>query len=122
MIDGDGINIAIALRVGNHFASAFKANVCPVHAAASVLESKTIALEFSAYIIEFAHSGHAAATVHLDVVSPQEIVLAIEFPPRNIHVHPADAIVVMRRNFFKLGEIAATRGSHAVGEIPANRA
>src|SRR5437016_1964465 len=108
LIDSYWIYLAIALRVGNHFASAFKANVRPIHAAASVFESKTVAFKVFAHAIKFAHSRHSAAAIHLDVISPQEIILAIELPPRNVHVHPADSVVVMRRHFFELGKIASS--------------
>src|SRR5207237_2418771 len=85
LIDGDRIDIAIALRVGNHFTTAFQADIGAVHGAATLLECEAVALKFFTHAIKFAHPRHSPNTINLDVITPKEIVIAIEFPPGDVH-------------------------------------
>src|SRR3989442_7219110 len=81
LIDGDRIDIAVALRVGNHFTTAFQADIGAVHGAANLLECEAVALKFFTHTVKFAYSWHSAAAIHLDAISPEEIVLTVELPP-----------------------------------------
>src|SRR5437016_349942 len=107
LIDSYWIYLAVALRVGNHFTTAFQADIGAVHGAANLLDCEAVALKFFTHAIKFAHPRHSPTTIHLDVIPPQEIVLAIEFPPGDVHVHPADSVVIVRRHFFELGKISS---------------
>ena len=106
LIDRVRIDIAVTVLVGNHLATAFEADKCSVHAAALLFQTRAVAFELIAYTVKLAHTWHRPAPIDFYVISAQKIILAIELPPRNINMHAADSVMIVRRNFFQLREIS----------------
>src|SRR5215470_17076986 len=100
-----GINLAVAVGIGNHLAAAGKTDYSTVFAAAGLLESKAVALVAFASAIEHPNSRHVAAAAEFDVIATQKIVLAVELPPGDVHVHAAHAVMIVRRHLFKLRKV-----------------
>ena len=75
-----------------------------------------------AQVVVVSDARHAASTTEFGVVATKEVVLAIEFPPRQVHVHAADAIMIVRRHLLERGEISATIAADRVHQIAAHDA
>src|SRR2546430_11135987 len=67
-------------------------------------------------------SDLARATPEFDVVAAREIVLAVKFPPWYVHVHSADAVVIVRWNFLQRRDVAVAVTTDGVGEVSADSA
>src|ERR1700733_13298162 len=104
LVYGIGIDIAVAVFVGNHFAASAEADGRAVHAAAFLLEGGAVSLEFFAHMVKLPDPGHAKPAAEFDVVAAQKVILAVELPPRHVHVHAAYAIVIVAGHFFQLGK------------------
>ena len=63
---------------------------------------------FAAYPVKPAHTWHVASPAELDVIATRKIVLAVALPPRHIHVHAADAIIIVRTHCRQLRKIPGT--------------
>ena len=76
----------------------------------NVLSSAILAVAFvrAACAVERAHARHAVAAADLHVVTARETSLSFlsHPPPRNVHVHSAEAICVVTRHAFERGNIA----------------
>jgi hypothetical protein len=59
-----------------------------------------------AYAVEAADTGHVASPAELDVIATRKIVLAVEPPPRHVHVHAADTVMIVRRHPGQLRKIS----------------
>src|SRR5450756_2080014 len=75
---------------------------------------------------ENAHAGHAASAAEFDVIAAREghftgLLLLVE-PPRHVHVHAADAIVIGRRQIFEDRQIAVDRRADGVHDVLADHA
>src|SRR5260370_25961855 len=73
-------------------------------------------------MIDLADARHIAAAAKFNVIAARKIILAVELPPGDVHVHAADAIVSVRRQFFELRNEAPAVAAHRVGEVCANGA
>src|SRR5205085_6849140 len=102
--------------IGNHLATAFESDERPIDAAALLLQAHAVAFMFFAGVIEIADARHPASAVDFDVVSAQKFVLAVELPPRNVHVHSADAIVIVGWHLRKLWKVTSAGSPDRVGE------
>src|SRR6202022_2329943 len=101
---------------------ATKPEVCPGPIAAALFEGGSIAFEVLADSVELAHPGHAAPTIEFNVVPAEKFILAVISPPRNVHVHPAHAIVVVWRHLLQLREISSGGGSYGISEVASHSA
>ena len=68
------------------------------------------------------HPRHSATAAELNVIAAQEFILPVEFPPWHVHVHSADAIMIVRRHIQELREISIARTANAVGKIAPDHA
>ena len=116
------INFAIAVLVRDHLAASGKANVGPVSLATLLLQTASVAFREFAKRVELPDAWQTPAASKFNVISAQELVLAIEFPPRHVHVHAANTIVIMGRHFGQLRKNPAARAAHAVGKVAAYHA
>src|SRR5207244_10452353 len=116
------IGLAVRSRIGQQFAAARDADVCAVNLAGALLQLCAVTLFVVTESIKHAHAGHVRATPEFDVVSAREIVLAVKFPPRYVHVHSADAVVIVRWNFLQRRDVAVAVTTDGVGEISADSA
>ena len=98
LVDCVGIDIAVTVLVGNHLATAFEADKSSVHTAALLLQIEAVPLELIAHAVKLADTWHGPSAVDFYVVSTQKIIFAIEFPPWNINMHSADAVMIVRMN------------------------
>ena len=87
-----------------------------------LLQRRSIALDVLAYPVQLAHAGHMASSAKLDVIAARKIVLVICSPPRHVHVHAADAVMIVRSHRGQLREISGDTGAHGIGQIPAEYA
>src|SRR6266478_3995595 len=110
-----GIDFAVGVGVGEHFAAAREADGGAVDLAAALLQGCAVAFLVMAEPIEHSDARHVAAAPEFNVITAGEIVLAVEFPPRDVHVHSADAVVIVRRHFFELGEMTPAVTADGVG-------
>ena len=108
------------MLVGNHFAAASEANVSAIRRAASLLQTTAVAFGVFAKGMKVAHDGHAPSAAKFNVIAAQEIVLPVELPPRHVHVHATNSIVVVSWHFCKLRKNASAGTADAVGEISPN--
>ena len=102
LVDSGRIDFAVAIFVGNHFTATGESNERAVLLLALLLQRRAVAFELVAQVIEVADARHVASAAKLDVIAAQELVLAIELPPRQVHMHAANAVVIVRRHFFEL--------------------
>src|SRR3982074_3740676 len=105
LIDNVGIDFAVGMRVGNHFATSGESDGGAVKLSSAGFERGSVTLFVTAKLVEHSHARHVAAAIQLDVIAARKIILAIEFPPRDVQVHAADAIVIVRRHFFEGGDV-----------------
>src|SRR5712692_387952 len=117
-----GIDLAVGVRIGKHLAAAGKTDAGAVNLPRALLERGAVAFLVVAQAVEHADAGHAAAAPEFDVVAAWEIVLAVEFPPRNVHVHSAHAVVIVRRDFFQLREKTPAVAANRIGKISSDGA
>src|SRR5437870_5610038 len=103
------------MLVGNHFTAASEANVIAIRCAASLLQTRAVAFGVFAKGMKVADAGHAPSAAKFNVITAQEIILAIKLPPRHVHVHATNSIVVVRWHFCKLRENTSTGTTDAVG-------
>ncbi len=73
-----------------------------------------------AYPIELAYTGHVASSAELDVIATRKIVLAVGPPPRHVHVHAADTVMIVRRHRCQLRKISGYAGADGIGQIAAD--
>ena len=106
LIDRVRIDLAEAVFVRNHFAASGKADVGSIHAAGILSSAQTPYPSYSSHTPSNYPTPAFRVHPEFNVISAQEIILAIELPPRHIHVHPTDAVVIVRRHFFQLREIS----------------
>src|SRR5258706_15707454 len=104
LIDDVGIDLAVGVRVGKHFAAAGEVDVRAVDLASALLQLRAVAFFIVTQTMEHADAGHIASPAHLDVIAAGKIILAVELPPRHVHVHSADAVVIVRRHLPQLRE------------------
>src|SRR5439155_20886533 len=102
LIDRVGIDIAVTVLVGNHLATAFEADKSSVHAAALLLQARAVTLELVAYAVKLADTRHRTAAIDFYVISAQKIIFAIELPPWNVNMHPANSVMIVRWNLLQL--------------------
>src|SRR6266849_3166576 len=117
LLDNVGIDLAISVRVGNHFAASGEADMRAVDLARALLQCGPVAFFFIAQIIEHADDGHVASPAKFDVIAAGKIIFAVEFPPRHVHVHSAYAVVIVRRHLLQLRKVARTTAANGIGEI-----
>ena len=122
LVHGVGIDIAVAVLVGNHFAASGETDVGAVPAAAVLFERRAVSFMLFAGILELAHARHAPAAAKLDVVSAQKIILAVVSPPRHVQVHAAHAVMIVRRHFLQSRKISAGGTADRVRQVTADRA
>src|SRR5207245_2990442 len=94
-----GIDFTITVFIVNHLATAFEADVAAIARTALLFQWRAVSFVLLAHTIKVAGAGHAAAPIELDWRFAHEFVLAVKLPPRNVHVHPAHTVVIVRRNF-----------------------
>ena len=82
--------------------------------ASTLLAKRVTGLSTVAAFIELAKAGHFAAAAKFNVIAAREIVLPVELPPGNIHVHPADAIMIVRGHFLELRDNSPTATAHGI--------
>ena len=104
LVDSGRIDLAVAILIGNHFAATGESNERAVFFLALLLQRRAVAFKLVAQVIVVANAGHAAAAAEFGVVSAEKIVLAIVLPPRQVHVHAAHAVVIVRRHLFERGK------------------
>ena len=80
------VEFTICIFVGQHLAQGFHPNGGAVRAAAMLLQGGAVAFALIAGVVELLHHGHEAAAAGFDVIAAQEFVLAVELPPRHVHV------------------------------------
>ena len=119
-IDYIGIDLAVAIGIGNHLATAGKSDVRPVVVAALLLQRRPIALVFFADAGELAYTRHVPAAAELDVITAQKVILAIELPPRHIQVHATRTVMVVPGEHFQLREISACVAAYGISQIAAD--
>src|SRR5208283_5740610 len=115
-----GIDFAVSVGIGNHFAASGKPNGSAVTLAAGALQIEAVALDLVAQIVEHSGTGEFASTANLNVVAAWKIILAVVLPPGNVHVHAADAIVIVRRDFGHFRNVAPAVASDGVCEVAAD--
>ncbi len=71
--------------------------------------------------MEHADAGHLSSAAEFDVIAARKIIFAVEFPPRHIHVHSADTVMIMRRHLLQLWEVSGTIAADGIREISADR-
>src|SRR6266850_2908666 len=89
-------NAPLVDDIGNDLATAGETDGGAVMLASALLQLGAIAFLLATQSIEHADAGHVESAAELDVVAARKIVLAVELPPRHVHVHSADAVVVVR--------------------------
>src|SRR5687768_17098275 len=71
--------------------------------------------------MERAHARHATAAADLHVISARKfLIFLIELPPRNVHVHAAEAIDVMPLHAFKSRNVSGQAVTGGIGKILAD--
>src|SRR6266852_3984144 len=120
-IDDVGIDLAVGLRVGNHFAAAGEADVRAVDLASALLQAGAVAFFLATQFMKHADAGQFAPPAKFDVIAAGKIILAAEFPPRHVHVHAADTVVIVGRHLLELREVAITAAADGIGEVLADR-
>ena len=65
-------------------------------------------------LVVVADPGHAASAAEFGMVAAQKFVPAIELPPGQIHVHSANAIVIMGRHALQLRKVSAGIAAYAI--------
>src|SRR6202795_4480584 len=90
-VDNDGVDLAVGVRIGNHFATSGEADTGAVDLPCALLQSGAVTLFFVQEIIELADAGHFATAAKFDVIAAWEISLAVWMPPGDVHVEAADA-------------------------------
>src|ERR1700684_3500323 len=94
------IDLAVAIWIRNHLPTARKSNERAVVGATLLLQRRTITLVFFADAGELAYARHVPASAELDVITAQEVILAVVFPPWHIQVHATRAVMVVRGEVF----------------------
>src|SRR5260370_17779205 len=67
-----------------------------------------------------AGAGHFATAADLNVVAAWKIIFAIVLPPGNVHMHSANAIVIVRRDFGHVGNVTPALAANGVCEVAAD--
>src|SRR5271169_5669774 len=98
-IDNVWVNLAVSVWIRNHLAASGHANAGAVSLSRALLQRGAVAFFFMQKVIKLADAGHIAAAAKFDVIAARKIIFAVELPPGDVQVHPADAIVIMRRHF-----------------------
>src|SRR4051812_8860561 len=122
LVHHGGINLAVAVFVGDHLPTSSKADAGAISAPALLLQGGTVSFKVIANIVKVGHARHIATAAKLDVVAAKVVVLAVELPPRNVHVHSAHTIVVVRRNFLQLREISRAGAANRVCQVATDHA
>src|SRR5438093_958070 len=118
-----GVDLAVAVVVGDHLAAAREADEGAVHLAVLLLEVRSIAAAHDAVGAgEDAGAGHSAPAPHLDVIPAWERHLLLVVPPRHVEVHPADAVLVVGGPFHEGREEPPHADAHGVHQIFAHEA
>src|SRR5579859_1644433 len=112
------IDLTVRVGVGNHFSSSGETNEVAIFAADVLLERRAIALMRIANSIERADARHMASPAKLDVVTTRKFILAIAPPPRHIHMHAADTIMVVRSHLSQLRKIPSHVAADRIRQIP----
>ena len=96
LVDDAGVDLAVALLVGDHFAQARERDVEPYNLRKSRFKSLPVSAAVPALIpCDHAGGGHLAAAAELDGVAAREGHLPLSSHPA-CHVHAAAAVVVGR--------------------------
>src|SRR5262249_10244070 len=85
--------------------------------AALLLEINAIPFMLITYVFESAHSRHVAAASKLNVIAAQKFVFLAESPPRHVHVHAANPVVIVDGHVLKLRKISSEIATDGVGQI-----
>ena len=112
-----GIEFAKGLGIRNHLATAGKSNRRAVHLPSATFQLHAVSFFVAAENVEHSHAGHVATAPQFNVVAARKIILAIELPPRNVVVHAAHAIVIVRGHFFEYGNFAPAVAADGIRQI-----
>ena len=118
-----GIDLAIAVAVGQHLPAAREPQGRSPEAPVVVLQ--LLAVAAAVELVDAAHeavAGHVAAAPGLEVIAAGEVELPTVEPPRHVDVHAARPVLVERRQAFELRYVALHAGAGGVGEVAADRA
>src|SRR5580692_891745 len=121
-IDNVRVDLAVGVWIRNHFAPPGHANARAIGLARAFLQRGAVTFLFVQEVIKLADAGHIAAAAKLDVIAAREIILAVEFPPGNVHVHAADTVMIVRGHFFELRDDAPAIAANGIGEVFADSA
>ena len=83
---------------------------------------RVVVARLKGHQLPVADARHAASTAEFGVIATQEVVFAIELPPRKIQVHATNAVVIVRGHFFQLREISASVAADGIHQVFANHA
>src|SRR5258708_3362222 len=111
------VDVAITIVVGDHFPSAAESNKRAVGSAAFLLQSGAVTFVLLAHVVEASYPGHIASAAEFNVIAAQEIVLLSEAPPRHVHMHAANSVMVVHRHILELREISGEIASNRIGQI-----
>src|SRR5437879_1358178 len=112
---------AVAVVVGNHLATAGESDVSAIFLLAVTLERESVAFKLIAEFVIISDARQAAASPELSVVATQKIILAIELPPRQVHVHSAHAVVIVSGHALELGEVSPCVAADRIHQVAADR-
>src|SRR4029079_14646196 len=85
-------------------------------------------LSVPARAVEPLNAGHEAVrrrpapAAGVDVIAAGKIELSVVEPPRDVYVHPADAVLVVRDAVGQVWDVAGDGKAGGVGEVAADRA
>ena len=122
-IDDAGVDLAVAVGIRDHLASARKADHGAVVSAVVRLEAAAPAAARGIPLDGAQHSEarHPAAATRLDVIPAREVQRGVVEPPWHVDVH-AGAILVVGHTVHERRDKARDRGASRIGQVAADGA
>src|SRR6185437_9325467 len=122
LIDGVGIDLTIAVFVRDHFAASGETDVSAINFAKILLQLGAIsAAEYALRTRQDAGARLIAAAAELNVIATREWhfagFLLLIIPPGHVHMHTADAVLVLRGKVLKDREESAHRRADRVHDV-----
>src|SRR6185437_3770153 len=122
LIDGVGIDLTIAVFVRDHFAASGETDVSAINFAKILLQLGAIsAAEYALRTRQDAGARLIAADAELNVIATREWhfagFLLLIIPPGHVHMHTADAVLVLWGKVLKDREESAHRRADRVHDV-----
>src|SRR5258706_4198306 len=117
-----GIQLAVAVLVGDHLAPGREADEGAVEPAVVVLQGLAVASAVD--LVDGTHepvARHVPPAPALEVVAARGVQLPVVEPPGHVHVHAPDAVFIEGRQALEARDLAGDAGARAVREVAADR-